>query len=529
MGIQISTHQPCNDCGSTDALTVYDWGSKCYSCKKLTFLSSDVPKSTTQSKPEAFKAVEGESKSIISRKIGKPTVDFYGLTISDNYYHFPYHDSEGNLVAYKKRQVDDKKFSITGSWGDGLMFGESLFPAGQDYVTLTEGELDALSAWQMLGGVSKYSVLSVRNGAGSAVADCKKSFEYIDSFANVIICFDSDAQGQDAARAVADLFGSKARIFKPEKDFKDASDYLQSNRGDFFVRRWWQAERYIPEGIIDGSTLWDEVNKPIEKSLVNYPYKGLNELTYGIRPHELVLCTAGSGLGKSQFMREMVFHILNNTQDNIGLMFLEESVRTTARSMMSLHANKLLHLPNTKATDQEIKESFDATLGTGRLFLLDHFGSSEVDRIVAKVKYMAKALECKYIFLDHVSIVVASQEFGDERKNIDEIMTKLRILVQETGISLFAVSHLKRPDGKGHEEGAVTSMSQLRGSQSLGQIPNMIIGLERNGQAANEEDRHTTKVRVLKNRFCGMTGPACNLLYNRETGRMIEKHDEDAL
>jgi len=91
------------------------------------------------------------------------------------------------------------------------------------------------------------------------------------------------------------------------------------------------------------------------------------------------------------------------------------------------------------------------------------------------------------------------------------------------------VSHLKRPDGKGHEEGAVTSMSQLRGSQSLGQLPNMIIGLERNGQAEDEEERHTTRVRVLKNRFCGMTGPACNLLYQRDTGRMIEKLDEDSL
>jgi twinkle protein len=197
--------------------------------------------------------------------------------------------------------------------------------------------------------------------------------------------------------------------------------------------------------------------------------------------------------------------------------------------MMSLRANKLLHLPQVEATQQELREAFDHTLGTGRLFLLDHFGSSEVDRIVNRVRYMAKALDCKYIFLDHVSIVVSSQEYGDERRNLDSIMTKLRELVQETGICLFAVSHLKRPEGKGHEEGAVTSMSQLRGSAILGQVPNIILGLERNGQAENEEDRHTTRVRVLKNRFCGMTGPACNLLYNRETGRMTEKHDEDAL
>jgi len=531
MGVQLKSHQPCPDCNSSDALTVYDWGTKCYSCNKATF-SEHKQTMKVISGNDSFKKVDGISKTIIDRKITRQTCEHYGVVEAEGYYHFPYTDSDGNIVAYKKRHTTEKRFVISGDWQAGRMFGQALFPAGQKYITICEGEMDALSAFQMMGSLGHTSAaISVRNGAASALSDCRQleNFEYIDSFENIIVCFDSDPQGQEAAKQVAELFGSKVRIFKPLPGFKDASDYLSQSQIEKFNKRWWSAERFVPEGIVDGSTLWEEVNKPVEKSLVNYPYKGLNDLTYGIRPQELVLCTAGSGLGKSQFMRELVYHILRNTNDNIGLMFLEESVRTTARSIMSLKANKLLHLPHTKATDEEIKEAFDATLGTGRLFLFDHFGSSEVERIVNRVKYMAKALDCKYIFLDHVSIVVSSQEHGDERKSLDEIMTKLRTLVQETGICLFAVSHLKRSEGKGHEEGAVTSMNQLRGSQSLGQIPNMIIGLERNGQADDEDERHTTRVRVLKNRFCGMTGPACNLLYNRETGRMTEKLDEDAL
>jgi twinkle protein len=50
----------------------------------------------------------------------------------------------------------------------------------------------------------------------------------------------------------------------------------------------------------------------------------------------------------------------------------------------------------------------------------------------------------------------------------------------------------------------------------------MVIGLERNGQAEDEQTRNTTKIRVLKNRFSGTTGPAGNLLYNKHTGRMLE-------
>ena len=188
-----------------------------------------------------------------------------------------------------------------------------------------------------------------------------------------------------------------------------------------------------------------------------------------------------------------------------------------------------MHLPDTVATDEERLDAFNATLGTDRVFLFDHFGSTGVDNIVSRVRYMAKGLGCKYVVLDHVSIVVSAQANGDERKALDEIMTRLRMLVQETGIALFIVSHLKRPDSKGHEEGAATSLSQLRGSGSIAQLSDMVLGLERNGQAEDPEERNTTHVRVLKNRFCGTTGKATPLLYDHITGRMLEVLEEDAL
>jgi len=211
------------------------------------------------------------------------------------------------------------------------------------------------------------------------------------------------------------------------------------------------------------------------------------------------------------------------------LLFLEESTRRTGLSIMSLAANKPLHLPDSRATDEEKMEAYDKTLGTDRIYLFDHFGSTSVDNIINRVRYLAKALGCYYIFLDHISIVVSAQGSGDERKAIDEIMTRLRMLVQETGIALICVSHLRRPEGKGHEEGSVTSLSQLRGSGSIAQLSDMVLGLERNGQAEDQTVRNTTKVRVLKNRFSGITGSAGQLLYNHESGRMTEYHEEDEL
>jgi len=109
-------------------------------------------------------------------------------------------------------------------------------------------------------------------------------------------------------------------------------------------------------------------------------------------------------------------------------------------------------------------------------------------------------------------------------------MTKLRMLVQETNIALIIVSHLKRPNDKGHEEGAATSLAQLRGSASIAQLSDMVIGLERNGQHDDPLVRNTTQCRVLKNRYSGTTGPAGCLLYNKITGRMTPTDDiSDAL
>jgi twinkle protein len=193
---------------------------------------------------------------------------------------------------------------------------------------------------------------------------------------------------------------------------------------------------------------------------------------------------------------------------------------------MSLAINKPIHIPDVEVTDEELKEAFDKTLGTDRLYLFDHFGSTDIDNIVNRVRYMAKGLNCGYVFLDHISIIVSGGDVGDERKALDAIMTRLRMIVQETGISLICVSHLKRPSDRGHEEGAATSLAQLRGSGAIAQLSDIVLGLERNGQHEDPIERNTTKVRVLKNRFVGFTGQAGHLLYQSHTGRMLETTEE---
>jgi twinkle protein len=467
----------------------------------------------------------GLIKPIPDRGITQATCEKYGVTTDGDSQYYPYTDGGGIRTAVKKRYIPTKTFSIAGEFTRATLFGQSLFHEGGKAVTITEGELDALAAFQMQG--SLYPTVSIRNGAQAALKDCKANYEWLNSFDSVVVCFDSDEPGKKAAKEVAELFGNKAKIVQHKSGYKDACDYLIAGATKDFVNEWWRATPYVPDGIVNAADLWEEISKPEPVAEAQYPWKGLNKLLYGIRPAELITVTAGSGLGKSQFLREILFNLLKTTSWNIGGLFLEESTRKTARSIMSLHANKLLHLPDTPTTEQELKEAFDATLGSNRIYLFDHFGSSDVDNISNRIRYMAKACDCRVVFLDHISIVVSGQDLGDERKAIDNMMTKLRTLVQELNITLICVSHLKRPTGnQGHEDGGSVSLSQLRGSGAIAQLSDAVITLERNSMAENENERHLTKIAVAKNRYNGETGPACKLQYNGHTGRMVEVEEE---
>ena len=384
-----------------------------------------------------------------------------------------------------------------------------------------------MSAYQMLG--SKWPVVSIMNGAASALQNCKKSFEYLNKFDTVVLCFDNDEPGKESARKVAQLFEpNKCKVVNLE--LKDANDYLKVGKAEAFTQAWWNAKAYTPAGIVNLADLGDSLFEEDFCETCLYPWPDLNDKTYGIRTGELVTFTSGAGMGKSSIIRELMHHIMMSTNDSIGVLAMEENIKNTAFNLMSVEANARLYIKEIrdKFTPQQLREWRDATVGTGRFYAFDHFGSISNDDILDRVRFMAKALDCKWVFLDHLSILVSGQEDnGDERKSIDILMTKLRSLVEETGIALLLVSHLRRPTGdKGHEDGREVSLSHLRGSASIAHLSDSVIALERNQQAGDETESNTTVLRILKNRYTGDTGIACKLYYDRQTGRMSQLDNE---
>jgi twinkle protein len=304
--------------------------------------------------------------------------------------------------------------------------------------------------------------------------------------------------------------------------YKDPSDALQANDSEAIRRAIWDAKSYRPDGIVDGKSLLELVTTPNPPHDHEYPFNGLQNKLHGIRYGELVTITAGSGIGKSSFCRELATHLLS-AGERVGYLALEESNRRTALGLMSAAVGKSLHLGTHDRST--LTEAYQTTLANWNLFLFDGFGSYDPDLIYNRIEYLAAGLDTKVIFLDHLSILLSGLD-GDERRMIDTTMTKLRSLVERTGIALFLVSHLRRTTGDtNHEEGARVTLGQLRGSAAIAQLSDGVIALERDQQS--QSGPSTTTVRVLKNRYSGEVGVACHLDYDLDTCKFNETEPED--
>lgn len=541
----VKTHLPCKECGGSDPVGLNEDGSAyCFSCNTYIrdYNGDKVADFSTYQRNNYMHASDGgEFYELTDRGIRLDTVKKYGVrAVKDSSgniveHNYPYYINN-EAVTSKVRKANKDFYWTATNKGVGL-FGQQAFQSGGKYITIVEGECDAMAAYELLG--SRWPVVSIKNGAGSADRDVKESLEFLESFETVVINFDNDKQGIEAAKKVARLLmPGKAKIMNMPVDFKDANEMLRQGRHSQYVQAWWDAKLYTPSGVLNVSDQLDSYMNRELKTSVPYPWYGLNKKLEGLRLGELVTLTGGTGLGKSSVTRELEHWLIKNTKDNVGVIALEENWRRTIDGILSIEMSAPLHLDSVRKefTENEIRNSHARVFGganEGRVWVYGHLGMNDLDSVFSKLRFMIVGCDCKWIVLDHLHMLILLAQEPDERKAIDTIMHKLRTLVEETGCGMILVSHLRRVDGnRGHENGIETSLSHLRGSQSIAQLSDCVISLERNQQSDDPIEASTTKVRVLKSRYTGDVGVATHLMYDKNTGRLSETEifeDEDEL
>jgi twinkle protein len=528
----VVAREECPKCGSRDNLARYaDGHAHCFSmgCGHHEPPSGEAPQQN-RSRMSKGDLLTGDPQDLPRRKLKQATCEKFGYWIgtdrSGETVQIANYRPKGVTVAQKIRTAD-KRFVILGDGKQMGLFGQHLWRDGGKRVVITEGEIDAMSVAQAFG--LSWPVVSVPTGAAGAEKAIKENLEWLEGYEQVVLMFDMDEPGRAAAEACAAIF-SPGKVAIAQLPLKDPNEMLKAGRIKELTGAIWEAKTYRPDGIVNGADTWEAMVK-VQEVGWKYPpcMAALNDFLQGQSGGSLITWTSGTGMGKSTAVAEVAYELAINQGHNLGYVALEENTGRSAKRFVGLHMDRPIHIPEVfKATPQPaIRKAFDETLGLGKVWFYDHFGSMGEDSLMSKLRYLIKGCGCRVIVLDHLSIVVSASEDPDERRLIDRTMTNLRSLVEETGVLMHLVSHLRRAEGTSTEEGGRVHLGLLRGSHSIAQLSDTVVALERNQQAP--EGANIATIRVLKDRLTGNTGVAGRLEYNKETGRMSAAegfHDE---
>lgn len=517
--------EPCVNCSSSDGFAIYSDGhGYCFVChhyeKNAETPEHPAPVEQTPRPKTAQQFVTGKYEDIPQRRLKEKTLQKFGYTISDGKHFAPYHDKDGNLVAQKVR-TPDKDFYVVGDINKATLFGQSLWAPGQRLV-ITEGELDALSYAQVTG--LTWQVVSVPQGAPSALKYTSKNITFIEQFEEVVFLFDMDEPGQAAARECAAIL--QPGIAKIAKlPLKDANEMLMAGRDGELKSAVYSAIPYRPDGVVSGTDInLDDILRGVPRGL-DLPYPELNAAIRGLRKRELVLLCAGSGIGKSTLAREIGFYLLAQHNQKVGWVMLEESLNKTVTGLVAI--DHQVPLSDLLETPTKIpRESWESTFQQHvvKCEFNTEWGCHDIDELTSKLRYLAVGCGCDFIIFDHIHLAISGLKDHDERKAIDNLMTNLRLFVEQTGVGMITVAHLRRNNNKeSFNDGGSVSLTDLRGSSALEQLADIVIASERNQQSNN--DSNTTQLRLLKNRPYGVVGPAGKLTYLQDKGRLVHYDD----
>ena len=530
---KLVSRSACPECrskgrdNSGDNLANYDDGhSYCFSCQHI-IKSDDMSVVNTPMRlvhPTSFE-LPGVVEALKDRNISEAITRKFGVTVEKDgggnviRHNYPYYDIKNTVVVGAKvRTVNNKTFQSIGSIQDGGLFGQHLWREGGKFVTVCEGEIDALAVSEMFDG--KWPVVSIKTGAAGAARDVKASLEWLETFDSVVICFDQDDAGRKAAESVLHLF-SHNKVKVVTLPLKDASDMLRAGRVKDFQSAWWDAKPFRPVDVVPFSDerCWDEFIRRGTEEVTPLPtaFGTLNGMMNGgIAAGEVTVIGALTSVGKTTVVYNLLYGMKQESNKRIGVAFLESSLGETTEKLVSIHMGRnLSNMPTSEWDYDEFRNFYDDLKKDDKLHIHNHQGSDDLDELFSKIRYMSKGLDCDVVIIDPLQVAVTSNENG----MIDAFMDRCLKLAKETNISIIVVSHMRKPQVKDAHD---VNEYDMKGSGSINQIAFNTILLSRDKLSEDDYTRNSTKVQLVKCRRTGRTGTAGWLFYEQGTSRLVQ-------
>jgi twinkle protein len=545
-------HESCPECGSRNNLARYASGRGfCFGCSHWE-PADDARASSTPRKPRVFDPIEGAYQNITAAYgIDMATCRALGIKIVQwsckdddgdplprkGCISFDYHNDRGSLWGQKIRykiSEEEKTYSFPHADGKPPLWLMHRWGKGSDTRSLVifEGEGDAAAYYQYTQG--KYPVVSLPTGAKGAEDVLRHWYQWLDRFDKIVLIFDGDETGREwAQRAAAILPPGKAHIGEVP-GHKDARTALMAGDGRSIQSAFFNAEKFVPQGIFRVSDLVAEARKPVVQGLPWF-LETLTKFTFGRRWGELYVLGAGNSIGKTDWTTQSISYDALVLGIMTAVIYLEQPPVETLKRLAGKIAGKPFHIPaedlppDQTYTQAELDAALDRLEETPNLIFAGNFESTAWADVEKKIRYLAVSEGVKIVYLDNMTALV---DETNERASVEGIIKKMALLCQELGIIIVLLCHLATPDGKPHEEGGQVSLRHFKGSRAMGAFPHYAFGLERNTQHPKPEMRHYTTLRVVKDRYTGRyNGATMCLRFDVPSGQLIESDfpvdDED--
>lgn len=376
-----------------------------------------------------------------------------------------------NGAVQKKSLITPKgergHWKTEGDYSNATLFGKDKFEKGsREYIIITEGALDAMSAHEML--LHQYASVSVRSSS-TAFSDLSKEYEYVNSFNNIVICLDGDEAGKKATQQISSLFDFNKTYFVELTKYKDANEYL-ANKDVFDFRKAVDgAKRYSPNNII---STFDQIRNALmarpAKSLCPYPFDDLQSSLRGLHRGEFIVMKGKQGIGKTELCRAIIDKALKETEVKIATVFLEEGQDVTIKGIATYELKMPAMSDDSGLSDEQILEAYQKAVKNddSRLFIHTHISGDDENELSNSLRFLVKAAGVDIVFVDNLTMLNTGREGEDERLRIDRTIRRLRNLVNELEFCLVLIAHT-------NDDGTT------RGSRLPDILANTVILLER--------------------------------------------------
>lgn len=500
------------------------------------------PKTKEEIEKEIAEIKECKYLDIKYRDMDPEDWKYYGVRLGVSTYDgvtpafvcFP-RTKDGKVVSFKVKCFNKKIMWSVGENEDIDLYGWArASKAGSKTLYITEGEEDAQALRKMLKQMNRgteyesldYAVVSLNNGASSAVKEIARQLKDINAlFKEVVLVFDQDRPGQDAAREVVSKLLPDAKIAK--LPCKDANACLHEGRvkatRDAVV---FNMQKSMPSTIRSMDSLLEEALEEVQYG-ISTPWSELDKLTYGIRKKEVWGIGGGTGTGKTTIAHELMAHVGKaHGWRSLGILMEE----TGADSLRNL-AGKVDCIPYNTPGMKYDKEKFKNTVMdlSKHVVLWNHDEISDPHSTWNGIKQTIRTYgaEVDMVMIDNMTALSEGLSMSDKNDFIGLVAKECVDLATKFDICIVIFSHLNAPDknSRSHENGGKVHESQFTGSRALQRYCHMMFGFERNKQAI---DPNCSIIRLLKNRKYGKTGHI-KTYYDPETSRLTQRNWEDDL